>query len=87
MVNIMLHRKVWTYRGCTITPQKGESRYFGHPDFVPDTRCPQYYTNWWNIDFPDGTYCLAARKSTCRSYIDEQIYRRADKVMAIPMGD
>lgn len=64
-------RKTWTYRGCTITPEIGEARYFGCANFVPDTRCPQYYTRWWKVSYPAGGYVLVVTKSVAFGVIDE----------------
>ena len=71
----MDRRKLWEYRGCKITPERGDSRYFGHPDFKPDTGQALYQTRWWKVSYPAGGYILVATKDRVRSLIDEEIVR------------
>lgn len=63
-------RRVWTYRGCRVEPIIAKSRYFGHPRFVPDSRCVQYRTKFWRVNFPDQTWTFCGTKDECRDYID-----------------
>lgn len=69
----MDNRKAWTYRDCEITPEVGESRYFGHPNFKPDMGQPLNHTRWWKVHYPAGGYILVATKAEVRGLIDDAI--------------
>lgn len=81
----MKNRQVWKYRGCNILPQSGPPRYFGHSQWEPGSRFPQYYTQWWRIEFPDQTYCLCATKDDVREYVDRVGYRHGVTEALLPM--
>jgi len=66
-----MKRQPWTYRGCTITPETGDIRYFGHRDYTPGSRLPLYRTTWWKVTFPDNTWIYCGTKDDCRDYIDD----------------
>ncbi len=65
-------RKAWKYRGCSIRPQNSDRpQYFGSAG-TTDGGCAQYRRRWWQITFPDRTWCMRGTKADCCDYIDRQ---------------
>lgn len=64
----MDRRKAFEYRGVRVSPERGESRYFG-------AQHGEYLTRWWCVLFPDnvskaGSHLLVDSKSRARGCID-----------------
>lgn len=62
-----------TYKSCTITPQAGLPKYFGHKfgtNGYDEEGCRTY---WVRVDFPDGTWVLCPTPEEARKYIDDYL--------------
>lgn len=61
------------YRGCTIEPQRGMPRFFGHELGRNGYDKKGYRTDWQKILFPDGTYALCPTVKESIKYIDDYL--------------
>jgi hypothetical protein len=62
----MKQRTAKNYKGCTIVPESGEPKYFGHNPRI-------HQRNWWKVTFPDQTWCLFATLPASREYVRKNL--------------
>jgi hypothetical protein len=58
-------RRLFTYRGVTVSPEQGEPRYFG-------AKHGQYLRRWWRVLIGPMSWILVPTKSEARIFIRER---------------